>query len=83
MLGQIQLPSGNAGVPNASYYDLALVFLPMPLLVGLLAGKLFGVASQLSVSAGAVLSAIALAHLLFRNPPTRRGPRGQVGGPSA
>ncbi|MFC4450999.1 hypothetical protein [Halorussus aquaticus] len=83
MLGQIQLPSGNAGVPNVSYYDLALVFLPMPLLVGLLAGQLFGVTSQFGVSAGAMLSAIALAHLLFRNPPTRRGPRGRVGGPSA
>ncbi|WP_137284478.1 hypothetical protein [Halorussus salinisoli] len=79
MLGQIQLPSGNAGVPNVTYYDLALAVLPLPLLLGLLVGKLFGVSPQISVSAGATLSAIALGHLLFRDPPTRRGPRGRFG----
>ncbi|MFC7082294.1 hypothetical protein [Halorussus caseinilyticus] len=83
MLGRIQLPSGNAGVPNVSYYDLALAVLPLPLLVGLLVGKLFSVPTQVGVSAGAALSAIALGHLLFRDPPTRRGPRGPVGGSSA
>ncbi|NHN60159.1 MULTISPECIES: hypothetical protein [Halorussus] len=83
MLGQSQLLSGNAGVPNVSYYDLALAVLPVPLLVGLLVGKLLAVPTPLGVAAGATFSAMALGHLLFRDPPTRRGPRGRVGGPSA
>ena len=83
MLGTNRLPSGNAGVPSLSYYDIALAILPLPLLVGLFVGKVLTVPTSLGVAAGAVLSAMALGHLLFRDPPTQRGPRGRVGGPSA
>lgn len=90
MLGQNLLPSGNAGVPSLSYYDLVLALLPVPLVVGLLVGKFAGIPVSTGVSVGAVLSAIGVGHLLFRDPPTRRGPRrgnggprGRVGGPSA
>ncbi|WP_435176567.1 hypothetical protein [Halorussus sp. AFM4] len=86
MLGPNRLLSGNAGVPNLSYYDFALAVLPVPLLLGLLVGKLSALAPELGVSTGAIVSALALAHLLFRDPPTRRGPRGsreRVDGPSA
>ncbi|UPW01328.1 hypothetical protein M0R88_04295 [Halorussus gelatinilyticus] len=75
MLGQNLLRSGNAGVPNVSYYDLALAVLPLPLLVGLLAGEVLALPVQTGVAAGALVSALALGHLLFRDPPTRRGPR--------
>lgn len=97
MLGRNLLLSGNAGVPTLSYYDLVLALLPVPLLVGLLAGTLLAVPVQTSVAVGAVLSAMGVGHALFRDPPTRRGPRGGdgsqrggngsqrggVGGPSA
>lgn len=77
-----QLPSGNTGV-SLSYYDLALAIVPLPLLTGLLAGKILTLSPQTGLSVGAALSALAVAHLLFRDPPTRRGPRGRIGGPSA
>ncbi|WP_135853662.1 hypothetical protein [Halorussus salinus] len=76
MLGRNLLRSGNAGVPNLSYYDLALALLPLPLLVGLLAGEVSAVPARTGVSAGALVSGMVLAHLLFGDPPTRRGPRG-------
>jgi hypothetical protein len=75
MFGKYRLPSGNAGRPNVSYYDFALAVLPVPLLVGLLAGKILSLSTQTGISAGAVLSALLLGHLLFGDPPTRRGPR--------
>ncbi len=77
MLGRNLLRSGNAGVPNVSHYDLALAVLPLPLLVGLLAGELSALPVRIGVSAGALVSALVLGHLLFRDPPTRRGPRGR------
>ena len=82
MLGTHRLPSGNAGLPDLSYYDVALAVLPVPLFVGLFAGKLLSVSSQTGVSAGAMLSAMLVAHLLFGDPPTRRGGREDVGGSS-
>ncbi|WP_135824615.1 hypothetical protein [Halorussus ruber] len=81
MLGRNLLPSGNAGVPSLSYYDLVLALLPVPLLVGLLVGKFVGIPVSTGVSVGAVLSAMGVGHVLFRKPPTRRGPRGGDGGP--
>lgn len=81
MLGRKILRSGNAGVPSLSYYDLILVLLPVPLLVGLLAGKFLLVSLQMGVSVGAVLSAIGVGHVLFLNPPTRRGPGGRSSDP--
>lgn len=81
MRGKHRLPSGNAGVLD--YYDLALAVVPVPLLVGLLAGKFLALSPQTGVSIGAALSALAVGHLLFREPPTRRGPRGRFGDPSA
>lgn len=86
MPGKDRLPSGNAGLPNLSYYDLALVFVPLPLFGGLLAGALSPLAPHFGLLAGALLSAMTVAHLLFGEPPTRRGPRssgGRIGGPSA
>jgi hypothetical protein len=83
MRGTHRQPSGNAGLTTFSYYDLALLVLPIPLVVGLLVGTLSAAPPYLGVSTGALLSAIALAHLLFRDPPTRRGPRKRTGGPSA
>lgn len=90
MQGRKKLLSGNAGASNAlsllsklSYYDLALFAVPLPLLLGLLAGELSSLSSQVGVTTGAILSAMAVGHLLFGDPPTRRGPRGKVGGPSA
>ena len=77
MLGRNLLRSGNAGVPNVSRYDLALAVLPLPLVVGLVAGKLSAVPVRTGVSAGALVSALALGYLLFGDPPTRRGPRGR------
>ncbi|UPV75282.1 hypothetical protein M0R89_04245 [Halorussus limi] len=82
MLGRDLLRSGNAGVPNVSHYDLVLAVVPLPLLVGLFAGAVLPVTTQTGVSAGALLSALTVGHLLFRDPPTRRGPGGDesVGG---
>jgi hypothetical protein len=80
MRGTDRLPSGNAGLPDLSYYDFALAFLPLPLFVGLLVGKLPSVSPETGLLAGAVLSAMIVGHLLFGDPPTRRGPRGSGGG---
>ena len=73
-----RFPSGNAG--ELDYYDLALAVVPIPLLLGLLAGKFLALPTQTGVSVGAALSALAVGHLLFRDPPTRRKPRGRGGG---
>ena len=72
MRGTNRLPSGNAGLPEFSYYDFALVFLPLPLFVGLLVGQLTSLSPETGLLAGAVLSAMTVAHLLFGDPPTRR-----------
>jgi len=80
MLGRYILQSGNVGVPSVSYYDLVLALLPVPLVFGLLAGKLLSIPSQTGVLAGALLSAMGVGHVLFGDPPTRRGPSGGVGG---
>lgn len=84
-----RLPSGNAGKPvvsyvlqKFSYYDVALAVLPIPLLLGLLAGNILSLPTQATVIAGGMLSATVLWYLLFRDPPTRRGPRERVGGPT-
>jgi hypothetical protein len=42
----IRLLSGDAGLPNVSYYDLVLFAVPLPLLVGLLVGELSSVSSH-------------------------------------
>ena len=76
-----RLLSGNAG--ELDYYDLALALVPVPLVLGLLAGKFLALSPQTGVSVGATLSALAVGHLLFRDPPTRRRPRSRFGGPSA
>ena len=60
--------SGNAGFPN--YYDLLLACLPAPLLLGLLAGRLSSMSPRTATTAGALLSALVLGHLLFQKPPT-------------
>lgn len=85
MKGRYRLPSGNAGAPNASYYDLFLALLPIPLLLGALAGELLWIATPVGVGVGALVSALALAYSLFLNPPTRRPPNGRppTTGPSA
>lgn len=85
-----ELPSGNAGVPDVtsnglSYYDLFLALLPVPLLVGALVGKLLWISTPVGVGVGALVSALALGHSLFRRPPTGRPPTGRppTSGPSA
>jgi hypothetical protein len=80
MLGRNILQSGNAGVPSVPYYDPVLALLPVPPLVGLFAGKLLSIPSQTGVLGGALLSAVGVGHVLFGDPPTRRGPSGGVGG---
>jgi hypothetical protein len=45
MQEQSQSLSGDAGLPNVSYYDLVLFAVPLPLLVGLLVGELSSVSS--------------------------------------
>ena len=82
MQGWNRLPSGNACLPNVSYYDLVLLSVPLPLLFGLLAGEFFSLSPQAGLLAGSVLSAMTVGHLLFGDPPTRRGPRGRIDGPS-
>ncbi|WP_128476586.1 hypothetical protein [Halorussus pelagicus] len=76
MLGRNLLRSGNAGVPNVSYYDLVLAVVPLPLLVGFFADAVLAVPNQTATMAGGVVSALVVGHLLFGDPPTRRGPRG-------
>lgn len=76
MAGRIELPSGNAGFSGVSYYDLVLFVVPIPLLVGLLLGELLALPSQAGLMAGAALSALVVCHVLFFDPPTRRGPGG-------
>lgn len=89
MTGRIELQSGNAGLSGVSYYDLVLFVVPMPLLVGLLLEKLLALPSQAGLVTGAALSALLVGHVLFLDPPTRRGPResneprGPANGPSA
>jgi hypothetical protein len=80
MLGRNLLRSGNAGVPSVSHYDLVLALLPIPLVVGLLVGRHLSIPSQTDVLAGALLSAMGVGHVLFGDPPTRRGPNGGVSG---
>ena len=79
MTGYPQPHSGNAGLPGVSYYDLVLFVVPMPLLVGLLLGELLALPSQAGLAAGAALSALLVSHVLFLDPPTRRGPGGPTG----
>ena len=76
MLGRNLLRSGNAGVPNVSYYDLVLAVVPLPLLVGVFADAVLSVPNRTATMAGGFVSAIIVGHLLFGDPPTRRGPRG-------
>ena len=85
MLGRNELRSGNAGASNRaplgrnlSYYDLVLVLLPLPLLVGLLVDRILP-GSHAGLLAGAVVSALVVAHVLFWRPPTRQGPHGRRG----
>jgi len=80
MLGRDILQSGNAGVPSVSYYDLVLALLPVPLLVGLFAGKFLPISPQTGLLTGGLPSAAVVGHVLFGDPPTRRGPSGGVGG---
>jgi len=98
---QQQLPSGNAGEPNPSpnplslgstpsFYDLALAVVPLPLVVGLLAGQFLASTPSAGVAIGGAGSALVVAYLLFGNPPLRpekgnahRGPRDGTDGPSA
>ena len=75
MLDRQTPPSGNAGATNDFYYDLVLALLPVPLLVGVVAGELLWIPSQTAVSVGALLSALALGHSLFRRPPTGGRPK--------
>lgn len=83
MTGRVRPHSGNAGRSGVSYYDIVLFVLPMPLLVGSIVDELLGLPSQAGLAAGAALSALVLGHVLFLDPPTRRGPRGPANGPSA
>lgn len=71
--------SGNAGFSGVSYYGPVLFVVPMPLLVGLLLEELLGLPSQVGLAAGAILSALVVGHVLFFDPPTRRGPGGPTG----
>lgn len=79
MTGRIELQSGNAGFSGVSYYDLILFVVPMPLLGGLLLEELLALPSQAGLVAGAALSALVVGHVLFFDPPTRRGPGGPTG----
>lgn len=79
MIGRVRPRSGNAGLFGVSYYDLVLFVVPMPLLVGLLLEELLGLPSQVGLAAGAILSALVVGHVLFFDPPTRRGPGGPTG----
>jgi hypothetical protein len=83
MKDQNRLLSGDAGLPNLSYYDLLLLAVPLPLLFGLFAGTFSSLSPHSGLLAGGVLSAMTIGHLLFGDPPTRRGPRGRIKGPSA
>jgi len=89
MTGRTEPRSGNAGLSELNYYDLVLLGLPTPLVAGPLLGELLSIPPGLGLGAGAALSALAVAHLLFLDPPTRRGPggrrgaRGSATGPSA
>lgn len=78
MTGRIGQLSGNVVrlFGPLSYYDLALLVLPAPLVAGLLAGAVTGVPLRVGVQVGAVLSSLALGHALFRNPPRSRGRSG-------
>lgn len=89
MTGRIEPRSGNAIASELSYYDFVLLGLPMPLVLGLLAGELLRIPSRIGLGVGAALSALVVCHVLFLDPPTRRGPGGRRGardpanGPSA
>ncbi|WP_162224443.1 hypothetical protein [Halorussus amylolyticus] len=83
MTGRNPPHSGNAGLSDRftelSYYDFALFAVPVPLLVGLLAGQFLRIPSQAGLLAGAALSALVVTHVLFFVPPTRRGSGGRDG----
>ncbi|USZ67513.1 hypothetical protein NGM10_12335 [Halorussus salilacus] len=88
MMGRVRPRSGIAVFAGVSYYDLVLLLVPLPLVLGLLADRFLAV-SRMGLVAGALLSALVVAHVLFRRPPTRGGrngpdgPRGPANGPSA
>jgi len=71
MMGQRKLGSRIARWATAmTYYDLVLVLLPIPFLVGLFAGVTLSIPLHVGVVAAATLSALILADAVFRNPPT-------------
>ncbi|PSP56043.1 hypothetical protein BRC82_02600 [Halobacteriales archaeon QS_1_67_19] len=78
MLRAIRRLSGNAGVSRVDRYDLALAALPVPLLVAASSTP-----TRTGLFGGAALSAAMLGHLLFRDPPTGRGPGRRLNEPSA
>ncbi|WP_433626761.1 hypothetical protein [Halomicrococcus sp. NG-SE-24] len=52
-----------------SYYDLVLLLVPLPFLVGLFAGITLSVPLRVGVTTAGVVSALLVADAVFRNPP--------------
>jgi hypothetical protein len=52
-----------------SYYDLVLLLVPLPFLVGLFAGVALSIPLRVGVTTAGVVSALLVADAVFRNPP--------------
>ncbi|RBI63498.1 hypothetical protein DMJ13_02885 [halophilic archaeon] len=52
-----------------SYYDLVLLLVPVPFLLGLFAGITLSVPLRVGVTTAGVVSALLVADAVFRNPP--------------
>ena len=53
-----------------SYYDLVLLLLPAPFIVGLFAGATLSIPLHVGVMAAGAASSVLVADAVFRNPPT-------------
>lgn len=65
-----QLPSGNVGIgANLSRYDLLLLSLPLPLLVGLAVGSVLPGPFVEELAGGALVAAVLMGYALFVDAP--------------